>query len=139
MCLRLQAMPLKIYCNTRNRIYHPQCCQDHGCTHSSWRCPSYPLVHVWHQGWRQLTAKGYSILDKLLFYSVISSYRTTWLRGKIKKTRTVTESWRIRFGLFRLVAGHACGFTSYNAVYGGCHRSFVYLKCCRDFRSVSEV
>jgi len=27
--------------------------------------------------------------DKLLFYSVISNYRTSWLLGLIKKTRTV--------------------------------------------------
>jgi len=34
--------------------------------------------------------RGY-FYDKLLFYSVISNYRASWLLGKIKKTRTVSD------------------------------------------------
>jgi len=36
-----------------------------------------------------------SILDKLVFYSVITSYRTRWGLGKIKKTRTVLVRGRL--------------------------------------------
>jgi len=43
------------------------------------------------------------ILDKLLFYSVISSYRIKWVLDKTKKTGTVTVRGLLRVGEYGLV------------------------------------
>jgi len=39
--------------------------------------------------------QGLTVLDKFLFYSVISSYHVPWVLGKIKKTGTVTVRGRL--------------------------------------------